>query len=190
MSAPFNRRVIEDALRTFVVSATGLDDARVFWERQAPPQPRHPYAVLNIISNRRASQIDETRQEFNAGTNKIDVTTSGLRLLTLSINAYSRSNKPETDAYSCVDALQAECGKRESDLIIALREAGIAIAKSESVDQTSQNEADAQVSRAHLDVMICIAANQSDEFDWIETVIATSPEFGITEDDPLTIVLS
>lgn len=163
--------VIHQALVTWVKLATGLGDARVMWmDSTRKARPPKPYVGLNIITAKgSALGVDETRLEYDEENDVQIRTTIGPRQFTLSINAYTDSNKPPNDS----DAIMRKISQSiYTDAAQALFiETGIA-----PIDQMDANALGDQLGnrwedRSQMDVIFGYVAESVETTDYVDRAV-------------------
>lgn len=163
-----NWATIQNAVQAWFTSATGIV---TIWADQNAPRPAYPFAVLNVISETALGQ-DEVRYTLNAATGKLDPVVCGNRLLTVSCQVHTRTPAPNTSPRHYLSL--ARTSLKKSTVLDALKIAGLAVVRAESVQINDQDVEGAWVYVGLMDIQFAAADNVADtSSDYIETVQAT-----------------
>lgn len=161
-----------------------LSGIHTYWrdrERAFVAPEEEAVCLLHIVSSGFGPGDDDYRYQFNAATQKLDVTQAGIRLFTLSVQvkAYNHwDNKFALEYLEEIrDALWRD-GIREG-----LKALNLAIRYAQVTADLSVEEDDRMVSVATMDVFFAFGNNRtSDEgapgleaLDWIEKVEGSTP---------------
>lgn len=166
---------VKQALRAWLMAATGLPGDRVIFANQNGPRPATPFATLNPrLSLARVGAYDEERATDDPDTTE----RCGLRRLTVSINLYG------TDALTRIeDALDGLEMQANWD---ALKVAGLSfIEHTEARDLTAMLETQFET-RAQADVYFYVASSRLDEVSHIATVEGVGDVNGVSEPYSIT----
>lgn len=180
-----NWTTIRAAILDIVSQCVRVDTAWRDRERQfvrpedtSVSRPDRGVICLLHVFGVRSIQGDEIRQEFNAGTNKIDLTQAGHRGFTVSCLVESYDQSDDRQALEYTERIRS-CVSR-SQVLDMFREHGLTVNDySDSVD-LSDMEDDHQTSKASIDLMFTYANNETsadgpglESLDWIESVEGT-----------------
>lgn len=118
---------------------------------------------------------DDFRQEFNVGTNKIDITQAGIRLFTVSVLVESYNQADDKTALEYLEDIRD--GLSRPQILDILRAYNIAIRDVSETRDLSPTEDDHLVSSAQMDVFFAYGNNKTsadgaglEPLDWIEQV--------------------
>lgn len=146
----------------------------VAWADANAPRCAYPFALLNIIAERRIG-IDAPRYELNVGTGKLDPIITGNRVITVSIKLHTKA-APETNHNTSARALaaQARSSLGKTAVLDALSTAGLAVVGNEQLITLDAVVEGRWTLITSFDLQLALASNIDDSaVDYIETVDST-----------------
>lgn len=146
----------QDAIYDFAVAASGID---VIWDKPGAPRPAVPYVTLNVSSGPRKVGSPEVRY----GGVQDTFTYPMRKEITLTINSYADSGWLATLG-DFIDALELP-SKQE-----LLRNAGLAIIRSENPIDISELLNDQYEGRGSVDIILGYCDNINDVSGEVESV--------------------
>lgn len=175
VTAPFNRRAIQDALITWFAGSTGLGVERVEWADQGAPQLEHPYASLKLGALRDIGRDEENINGEPANPvagAEVAIESRGMREVVCSCNVYTRTREPEATAHALLDRARAALGM--STYLDPLCAAGVSYLRKSDAQNLDGLNGDDFVQRAQMDVTFSIASNAEDRVGYIAQVVLSS----------------
>lgn len=169
---------IGEALRQWIITSTGLKDAKVIFADQAATRPQPPYAIIKPFPGiRRIGAYDEERLTDEPGIiNRI-----GQRRLTVSVNIWGPG------AIAMMEA--AQDGLERYDVMDGLEAAGLAPwNRGESKDLTGLMETNYE-ERAQIDVVFGYTSESEEDVSYIATV-EYEGQYNAGGDPPINIETS
>ncbi len=181
---------IEDALRAWVLSASGLDDGRVIWSQQGGPRPDTPFVTLQIFTMKNVGQDWVNVEDADEG--EVEMKARGAREATLVMQCFA------TDAVGAAAAAmllnQIITAARLPSNVDALNAAGVGLARFEPVQTISGVVGSTDWEpRATVSVRFFLAVEVSEPGTYIRSVQLSNiddEEFWIPDGPPAGAVLS
>jgi len=174
---------IRAAIRTAVVSATGLAASRVYWgdTKEEAAMRLSPSIKLKLRSPQDVGW-DETRYEFDEEEDKLVPVRCGQRRFVVTISVEAQD---QTDGRESVGALSSTLRTRlqRASVRAALRTSGVALSDVLTTQEHDYSAEDRRISVGITDVVFLAAENDvdtSDPGDYIATVEATTAYTGQT----------
>lgn len=165
---------ITRAVRQWLVSATGIPDAKVILENQSGPELERPYATVRISAARKLFPQDYRGQEYDDAQpqgSEIELYATGPRLVSVSVSVYTKATTGNNAAVPMLsdarDALELDSA---SD---AFRLAGAAVVDASDIRDLSALLFTNFQGRAHLDLTLSVSAHASERVGYIDSVAGT-----------------
>lgn len=119
---------------------------------------------------------DDFRRTYNAGTNKLDLTQSGIRLFTMSVLVESYNHADDKQALEYLEEVRDALNRPQ--ILALLRAVNLAVRDVSTTKDLSSVEDNHVISSASVDVFFAYGNNVAsddgkaglDPLDWIETV--------------------
>lgn len=124
---------IEDALRAWVLSASGLEDDHVIWSQQGGPRPSAPFIALQTFTMKNIGQ-DWVDIE-DAAEGEVEMKARGVREVTLVAQCFSEDATGAAAAAMLLN--QVVSAARLPSNVAALNAAGVGLARFEPVQTIS-----------------------------------------------------
>ena len=100
---------VEDALRVWIKTATGLDDAHVIWAEQTGPRPAGTFATLrlgDIIPVGLADDVQDSTDLLAPAGGEITFTAVGTREFRVSVQCFTAATVDDTTARNLLSKAQ------------------------------------------------------------------------------------
>jgi hypothetical protein len=166
--------IVEDALRAWVLRASGLPASQVIWENQPGPRPPKTFITLANRSIQRLGQ-DWLKKSPTPGApsgNELTVTAQGVREMRLTIQCFGTGAIGNAGPVAILDRV-VSCRHLPS-YNHNLNTAGIGVGSIGAVLLINGVDKDAQpLPRAVVDVTITLSAEVSETTTFVETVGVT-----------------
>lgn len=168
--APLDWTVCENALHAWLVSATGLDAAKVVWANQDGPEPTGAFVTLKVLAFTPAPGLDALVQTYDAGGAAgadLILAVDARRQLSVSVQAFSPAVTGPTSA-------RALLAKAQAALALPGVRSGFSAARLASFNASGITDVSAVretkwQSRASMEVRFHAVDSVSERTTWIAT---------------------
>lgn len=166
---------LEDAVRAWVVAATGLAADRVYFADQDLPisevAPRVSIRLGDLVPVGQDS-VDHDYDPSRPAGEEIEITAKGMRTLAVDLQAFAPTTVgPGTTARSLLAAAQAHLSL--PSVRTTLNSAGLGLLQQGTVQRVPQPRQAMQEDRSTLSVLFAVSQSVSERLGYIETVIPT-----------------
>lgn len=164
---------VQDAIRAWVKTASGLADGAVIWSHQDGPRPSRPFMTVRLtaITATGDDWVESLYDGDRPAGQEIEKRVTGTREITVSVQAYTGSSTGSSTATALLTKVQIALAL--PSIRAALNDAGIGVLSRGSVTDLSAVLEDKFEGRAALEARFTTTDDISEYIGYIETVEVT-----------------